>query len=111
MEHQRIYSALPPEEVIAEEEYPESPRTNTSGDGYVLMNPQDPHQNDYTYMGGPHGASNSASTSSVTSGTPSTEMKSVGSFRKYTELTDSMSFVLQMFGVPIGEGVLLRVHQ
>ncbi|XP_019770200.1 insulin receptor substrate 1-B isoform X3 [Dendroctonus ponderosae] len=75
MEHQRMYSTLPPEEVIAEEEYPESPRANTSGDGYVLMSLQDPYQNDYTYMGGPQGASNSASTSSITSGTPSTEMK------------------------------------
>ena len=74
VEHQRMYSTLTPDEVIAEEECPESPRANQQTGNYLSMG------NQYADMGAPnfggHNApSNSASMSSVTSGTGSTDMR------------------------------------
>ncbi|XP_030751922.1 insulin receptor substrate 1 isoform X7 [Sitophilus oryzae] len=69
-------------EIIAEEECPDSPRANLPGGNYVPMNFQSPPENNYMDMnlapqasGNQNVTSNSASMSSVTSGTPSTDIK------------------------------------
>ncbi|CAH1135911.1 unnamed protein product [Ceutorhynchus assimilis] len=66
----RHYSTMTPEEVIAEEDYPESPRANNQSGDYLPMN----FHNNYTEMS-IGAASNSASMSSVTSGTPSADLR------------------------------------
>ncbi|XP_066250509.1 insulin receptor substrate 1 isoform X7 [Euwallacea similis] len=72
LEHQRMYSTMTPDEVIAEEDYPESPRAN-HGINYVSMTPQNI---DYLDMRGPQGALNYTSNSlNMTSGTPSADSR------------------------------------
>ncbi|XP_066140189.1 insulin receptor substrate 2-like isoform X7 [Euwallacea fornicatus] len=72
MEYQRMYSTMTPDEVIAEEDYPESPRAN-HGTNYVSMTPQNI---DYLDMRGPQGALNYTSNSlNTTSGTPNADSR------------------------------------
>ncbi|XP_050297704.1 serine-rich adhesin for platelets isoform X2 [Anthonomus grandis grandis] len=80
MEHHKMYNTLTPEEAIAEEDYPESPRADPPEGHYIPMNNfQGTPESNYTDMNhsiGNNYASNSASSmSSVTSGTPSTDLR------------------------------------
>ncbi|XP_076272148.1 insulin receptor substrate 1 chico isoform X2 [Rhynchophorus ferrugineus] len=84
MEPQRMYTGLTPDHVIAEEEYPDSSMVNSTEGNYMPMNLNlaGISENDYTEMNmthviNPNYNSNSASMSSVTSGTPSTDMRFV----------------------------------
>ncbi|XP_060522880.1 insulin receptor substrate 2-B isoform X2 [Cylas formicarius] len=77
VDSQRMHNTLTPDAVIAEEECPDSPHAGAVS-GYVTMTPQtvtDGFQHTSHHYDGHNFPSNSASMSSVTSGTPSTDMR------------------------------------